>query len=71
MPKKPNKTSPPNNLKAGVENLSGYTMDDVKVYFNSPKPAQLNAQAYAQGADIHLADGQERYLPHEEWHVVQ
>jgi hypothetical protein len=46
-------------------------MDDVKVHFNSSKPAQLNAHAYAQGRDIHLASGQERHLPHEAWHVVQ
>jgi hypothetical protein len=46
-------------------------MDDVKVHYNSPKPAQLNAHAYAQGTDIHVASGQEKHLPHEAWHVVQ
>ena len=46
-------------------------MDDVKVHYNSDKPAQLNAHAYAQGTDIHLATGQEKHLPHEAWHVVQ
>ncbi|MEL6535324.1 MAG: DUF4157 domain-containing protein [Bacteroidota bacterium] len=61
----------PGDLKAGVENLSGYSMDDVKVHYNSSKPAQLNAHAYAQGTDIHLASGQEKHLPHEAWHVVQ
>ena len=43
----------------------------VKVHRNSSKPAQLNALAYAQGSDIHLAPGQEAHLPHEAWHVVQ
>jgi hypothetical protein len=61
----------PDNLKTGIENLSGYAMDDVKVHYNSAKPAQLQAHAYAQGTDIHLAPGQERHLPHEAWHVVQ
>lgn len=61
----------PDNLKAGVENLSGYSMDDVKVYYNSGKPSQLNAHAYAQGTDIHVAAGQEQHLPHEAWHVAQ
>ena len=61
----------PNNLKSGIENLSGYAMDDVKVHYNSGKPAQLQAHAYAQGTDIHLAPGQEKHLPHEAWHVVQ
>lgn len=68
---KPNNTGLPDNLKAGLENLSGYAMDDVKVHYNSSKPAQLEAHAYAQGTDIHLASGQEKHLPHEAWHVVQ
>ena len=61
----------PENLKAGVEALSGYSMDDVKVHYNSDKPHQLQALAYAQGTDIHVGPGQEKHLPHEAWHVVQ
>ena len=61
----------PNNLQKGVENLSGQSMDDVKVHYNSDKPAKLGAHAYAQGTDIHLGKGQEKHLPHEAWHVVQ
>jgi hypothetical protein len=68
---KPNNTGLPNQLKSGIEQLSGYSMDDVKVHRNSPKPAQLNAHAYAQGTNIHLGPGQEKHLPHEAWHVVQ
>jgi len=67
----PNNTGLPTTLKDGIENLSGYTMDDVKVHYNSNKPAQLNAHAYAQGTDIHVGSGQEKHLPHEAWHVVQ
>ena len=66
-----NKTGLPDNLKSGMENLSGYSMDDVKVHRNSDKPAQLQAHAYAQGTDIHLGPGQEKHLPHELGHVVQ
>ncbi|MFT6871361.1 MAG: hypothetical protein ACJAVN_000359 [Roseivirga sp.] len=69
--KKENNTGLPDNLKSGIENLSGYSMDDVKVHHNSDKPAQLQAYAYAQGIDIHLGPGQEKHLPHEAWHVVQ
>jgi hypothetical protein len=69
--KKENNTGLPDNLKAGIENLSNYSLDDVKVYFNSDKPAHLQAYAYAQGTNIHLASGQEKHLPHEAWHVVQ
>jgi hypothetical protein len=46
-------------------------MDHVQVHYNSAKPAQLNAHAYAQGSDIHLAPGQDRHLPHGAWHLVQ
>jgi len=53
------------------ENLSSCSMDDVKVHYNSDKPAQLQAHAYAQGTDIHLPSGQEKHLPHEPWHTVQ
>jgi len=61
----------PEELKSGVESLSGISMDHVQVHYNSPRPAQLNAHAYAQGTDIHLAPGQEQHLPHEAWHIVQ
>ncbi|MDO8342875.1 MAG: DUF4157 domain-containing protein [Cellvibrio sp.] len=66
-----NNTGLPDNLKAGIENLSGMSMDHVKVHYNSDKPAQLQAHAYAQGSEIHVAPGQEQHLPHEAWHVVQ
>lgn len=66
-----NRTGMPDKLKYGIEALSGMAMDNVRVHYNSPKPTQLQALAYAQGTDIHLAPGQERHLPHEAWHVVQ
>ncbi len=69
--RKPNKTGLPDNLKSGIETLSGHSMDDVKVHYNSSRPAQLQAHAFAQGNQIHLAPGQEKHLPHEAWHVVQ
>lgn len=68
---KPNNTGLPDNLKAGVESLSGFSMDDVKVHYNSSQPATVQALAYTQGTDIHVAPGQERHLPHEAWHVAQ
>ncbi len=68
---KPNNTGLPDNLKAGVESLSGFSMDDVKVLYNSSQPATVQALAYTQGTDIHVAPGQERHLPHEAWHVAQ
>ncbi|MFZ6760830.1 DUF4157 domain-containing protein [Undibacterium sp. Ji50W] len=66
-----NDTGLPNQLKAGVESLSGISLDAVKVHYNSAQPAQLIAHAYAQGTEIHIGPGQEKHLPHEAWHVVQ
>ncbi|HBV95655.1 MAG TPA: hypothetical protein DEF36_01195 [Desulfotomaculum sp.] len=66
-----NNTGIPEGLKTGVESLSGMDLSDVKIHYNSNKPAALNALAYAQGTDIHIGPGQEEYLPHEAWHVVQ
>ncbi|MDH6343914.1 hypothetical protein M2480_002267 [Parabacteroides sp. PFB2-12] len=68
---KNNQTGLPDNLKSGVEALSGYSMDDVRVHFNSSQPAQFQALAYTQGTNIHVAPGQEQHLAHEAWHVVQ
>jgi hypothetical protein len=68
---RPNRTGLPDHLKAGVEALSGRSLDHVRVNRNSGRPAQLSARAFAQGGDIHLAPGQERHLAHEAWHVVQ
>lgn len=69
--RKENETGLPDDLKSGMENLSGMSLDDVKVHTNSSNPAQFHAHAYAQGTDIHLGPGQEKHLPHELGHVVQ
>lgn len=69
--KQENRTGLPGHLKTSIETLSGITMDNVKVHYNSGKPAQLQAHAYTKGTYIHIAPGQEKHLPHEAWHVVQ
>ena len=69
--KKENKTGLSDDLKTGMENLSGLSLDEVKVHRNSEKPARFQAHAYASGTDIHLGPGQDKHLPHEAWHVVQ
>lgn len=61
----------PEPLKSRIEALSGVSMDDVRVYYNSPKPSEVQALAYAQQTEIYLAPGQEQYLAHEAWHIVQ
>jgi Domain of unknown function (DUF4157) len=66
-----NRNGIPDPLKAGLEALSGFDLSDIRVHRNSPKPAALNALAYAQGQEIHLGPGYDQHLPHEGWHVVQ
>ncbi|WP_186061127.1 eCIS core domain-containing protein [Burkholderia gladioli] len=66
-----NRTGLPDRLKAGIESLSGYSLDKVKVSYNSSRPAQLMAHAYARGHEIHIAPGKQAHLPHEAWHLVQ
>ncbi|MCM1257698.1 MAG: DUF4157 domain-containing protein [Roseburia sp.] len=61
----------PGNIRAGIESLSGLSMEKVTVHYNSSRPSQLQAHAYTKGTEIHVAPGQEKHLPHEAWHVVQ
>ena len=70
-PPPPKRTGLPDALKAGVEALSGISMDKVRVHHNASQAAQLQAHAFAQGSDIHAAPGQGEHAPHEAWHVVQ
>lgn len=70
-PAPPNRTGLPDRLKSSIESMSGTSLDHVRVHRNSSAPAQLNAHAYAQGSQIHIAPGQDHHLPHEAWHVVQ
>jgi len=66
-----NQTGLPDKLKGGVEQLSGLDISNVRVHYNSSKPAQVQAHAYTQGTNIHVAPGQEKHVPHEAWHVTQ
>ncbi|MEH1977658.1 MAG: DUF4157 domain-containing protein [Nostoc sp.] len=66
-----NRTGLPNDVKEGFENLTGHSMDDVRVHHNSSKPAQLNAFAYTQGTEIYVAPGQKQQVPHEVGHIAQ
>ena len=47
----------PGHLQAGLENLSGLDLTDVRVHYNSTQPSAVGALAYAQGNHIHLAPG--------------
>ncbi|MGH1337764.1 MAG: DUF4157 domain-containing protein [Aureispira sp.] len=66
-----NKTGIPDNLKAAMEYLYGISLQEVRVHYNSDKPIEMGAYAYAEGLNIYIAPGQEKYLAHELGHVVQ
>jgi len=70
-PSRLNTTGLPDRLKAGIETLSGMSLDEVRVHRNTARPAQLDALAYTKGVEIYVGPGQEHHLPHEAWHVVQ
>jgi hypothetical protein len=55
-----NDTGLPDGLKSSIKALSGISMDGVKLHYNSSQRAHLNALAYAQSAEIHIAPGQGR-----------
>ncbi|MDR2577972.1 MAG: DUF4157 domain-containing protein [Chitinispirillales bacterium] len=66
-----NRTGIPDAMKTQFENVSGFSFDDVRIHYNSDKPARLDALAYTQGNQVHIAPGQEKHLGHELGHVVQ
>lgn len=63
-------TGLPDALKAGVEALSGHCLDDVKVQYNSTRPAQLQAHAHAQGTPLSVVPGSSPHVPDEAWHLA-
>lgn len=66
-----NTTGLPDDLKSGLEALSGISLDDIKVYYNSPLPAKYGLAAFAEKNNIYIAPGQKKHLAHEAWHVIQ
>jgi|CXWL01.1.fsa_nt_gi hypothetical protein len=67
----PDETGLGEELKSGLETLSGRDLSPVRVHYDSPKPAQLNAKAYTQLPHIYVAPGEEENVPHEGWHAAQ
>lgn len=67
----PNLTGIPTQMKMDFERRSGLSFDDVRVHYNSDKPARIGALAYTQGTQVYMGPGQNRHLGHELVHVVQ
>lgn len=66
-----NLTGIPDHMKERMEASSGFSFDDVRVHYNSHRPAQIQALAYTQGNQVFIGPGQDRHLGHELGHVVQ
>jgi hypothetical protein len=66
-----NDTGLPDSLKSGIETLSGFSMDNVNVHYNSSQPARLSALAYAPGQRHSRRAGTGTASAHEAWHIVQ
>lgn len=66
--KKENNTSLPYSLRSGMEEQSGLSPGDVKLRYNSDKPAELGALTHTWGKPIQLR--QERHLPYKDRQVV-
>ncbi len=70
--RKRTRTGLPDNLKAGIENLSGYSIDDVRVHYGSSKPAAVQAYAYTQGTRTFMWHQDKNIIFHSEaWHLAQ
>jgi hypothetical protein len=55
----------PGALQAGIEALSGLSLDAARVHGSASRPGGLAAEAHPRDSDIHLAPGEERHLPHD------
>lgn len=42
------------NIKVGIEELSGISMKDVRVHYNSNKPSKLKASRFEKGTEISI-----------------
>lgn len=68
---RPNLTGIPDDLKAKIEQQSGYSLDLVRVHYNSDEPKKHEANAYIFNNDIYIAPGQEDCLEEELIHYIQ
>lgn len=66
-----NSTGIPDRMKQDFENRSGLSFDDVRIHYNSGRPARFQSLAYTQGTNVYIAPGQEKHLGHELGHVLQ
>lgn len=64
-----NNTGMPDWIKNNFEAVTSLSAENVRVRYNSPKPAQLEAKAFTNDSEIHVAPGAESSLFHELGHL--
>ncbi len=67
----PTTKSMPDGLRQRIEALTGTPQNDVRITYNSEKPAAFGAAAYTKGREIYIAPGADNCLEHEAGHIVQ
>ncbi|MFK7796714.1 MAG: hypothetical protein AB8E82_04615 [Aureispira sp.] len=66
-----NSTGIPDNLKAAIEYMSGYSLDHLRVHYNSEKPEMLGMSTYTENEHLYIATGAEDFLARELWRVTE
>lgn len=66
-----NNTGLSDSMKQALERKTGFSADEVRVYRNSSRPAEMGALAISEGPNIYLGPGNDRFLNHELGHWVQ
>ena len=61
----------PSDLKSEAQRKSGCDLSNVKVYYNSMRPAHYQAAGIAQKDTIYLAPFHDNKLKHEVAHIIQ
>lgn len=61
----------PSGLLKEIEQATGLNLNQVKVHYNSPLPAKIQAKAFAEYPNIYIGPGYEDCLDEEAWHLAQ
>jgi hypothetical protein len=68
-PETPPPNALPEQLRAGIERMSGGDLSGVQIHSNSALPASVGALADTRAQNIHLAPAEDHHLPRESRHM--
>ena len=61
----------PNKLLFAAKSLTGLSLENVDVIYDSPKTEQYQSDGFVKNNEIHLAKGNKGLIGHETWHMIQ